>query len=119
MQDALHLQQKALKAAGSLQGLMLAAEQVARAVQSGAHGRKRAGFGETFWQFRDYDAAESAGRIDWRQSAKRDRLAVREFEWDAVQTAYIWLDDSASMSYTSSPKNVPSKLVASRVLALA
>ena len=98
---------------------MLAAEQVAQAVQSGAHGRRRAGFGESFWQFRDYQPDESASRIDWRQSAKRDRLAVREFEWDAVQTAYVWLDDSASMSYSSKLKTVPSKLVAARVLALA
>jgi len=97
LQEALYLQQKALETAGSLPGLMLAAEQVAQAVQSGAHGRKRAGAGEAFWQFRDHQPFESASSIDWRQSAKRGRLAVREFEWDAVQTAYIWLDDTASM----------------------
>lgn len=102
---------------------MLAAEQVAKTVQSGAHGRKRAGSGEAFWQFRNYDPLESASRIDWRQSAKRDRLAVREREWDAVQSAYIWLDDSASMHYAShtktGAKKGTAKITAARVLALA
>ena len=67
----------------------------------GVHGRRRAGVGETFWQFRPFVAGESAGRIDWRRSASDERLYVREREWEAAHTVLIWIDRSASMWFAS------------------
>ena len=67
----------------------------------GVHGRRRAGTGETFWQFRPFVAGEAASRIDWRRSAKDERLYVREREWEAAHTVYIWIDRSASMWFAS------------------
>ena len=43
----------------------------------GLHGRRRAGPGESFWQFRPFVTGEAAARIDWRRSARDDRLYVR------------------------------------------
>ncbi len=67
----------------------------------GVHGRRRVGQGETFWQFRQYEPGDAAARIDWRESAKSQRLYVRETEWEAAQSVWLWRDASASMEYTS------------------
>ena len=68
----------------------------------GVHGRRRAGSGESFWQFRPFAAGEAANRIDWRRSARDDaRLYVREREWEAAHTVWIWIDRSASMRFGS------------------
>ena len=68
----------------------------------GVHGRRRAGVGETFWQFRPFAAGEAAQRIDWRRSARDDRLFVREREWEAAHTVWLWMDTSPSMAFQSS-----------------
>lgn len=70
-------------------------------VAQGVHGRRRVGQGETFWQFRQYEPGDAAARIDWRESAKSQRLYVRETEWEAAQTVWLWRDASASMAYSS------------------
>ena len=67
----------------------------------GVHGRRRVGQGETFWQFRQYQPGDAAARIDWRESAKSQRLYVRETEWEAAQSVWLWRDPSASMDYSS------------------
>ena len=81
--------------------LLVAAERVAATVAQGVHGRRRVGQGETFWQFRQYEPGDAATRIDWRESAKSQRLYVRETEWEAAQSVWLWRDASASMDYTS------------------
>src|SRR5580700_10953 len=94
-------QNHALEMAQRLPGLVAAAREVALSVLHGVHGRRRAGEGETFWQFRPFVAGEAAGRIDWRRSAKDERLYVREREWEAAHTVFIWIDRSPSMWFTS------------------
>lgn len=81
--------------------LMVAAERVAATVAQGVHGRRRVGRGDRFWQFRPYAAGDSVRRVDWRQSAKRDRLFIREQEWEAAESVWLWRDASPSMSYGS------------------
>src|SRR6266403_1868608 len=87
--------------AGRLPALLVAAERVAATVAQGVHGRRRVGQGETFWQFRQYQPGDAAARIDWRKSAKSQRLYVRETEWEAAQSVWLWRDASASMNYSS------------------
>ena len=48
------------------------------------------GMGENFWQFRPYQTGDTVEGIDWRQSAKGDRLYIRETEWSAAQTVWLW-----------------------------
>jgi len=94
-------QNHALEMAARLPGLVVAAKEIAASVLHGVHGRRRAGEGETFWQFRPFVAGEAAGRIDWRRSAKDERLYVREREWEAAHTVFIWIDRSPSMWFAS------------------
>jgi uncharacterized protein (DUF58 family) len=95
------LRDRAEQAASVLPPLLIAAERVAVTVAQGVHGRRRVGQGETFWQFRQYQPGDAASRIDWRESAKSQRLYVRETEWEAAQSVWLWRDASASMDYSS------------------
>ncbi len=87
--------------AATLPPLLVAAERVASTVVQGVHGRRRVGSGETFWQFRRYQGGDGATAIDWRQSAKSQKIFVRENEWEAAQSVWLWRDGSASMDYKS------------------
>lgn len=95
------LRDRAEHAAAQLPPLMVAATRSAATVAQGVHGRRRVGQGETFWQFRQYQPGDTASRIDWRESAKSQRLYVRETEWEAAQTVWLWRDGSPSMDYSS------------------
>ncbi|MGI9508999.1 MAG: DUF58 domain-containing protein [Geminicoccaceae bacterium] len=81
--------------------LLVAAERVAMTVAQGVHGRRRVGVGEAFWQFRPYQQGEPIARIDWRQSARSDQLFLRDQEWEAAESVWLWADGSASMNYHS------------------
>lgn len=111
------LQHTAEQAASTLPPLLLSASRVAATVSLGSHGRRRAGPGDTFWQFRQYNQSDPAHSIDWRQSAKFGPVYVREREWDAAQTAALWCDCSPSMGFRSS-KAIPSKAERGAVIGL-
>jgi uncharacterized protein (DUF58 family) len=87
--------------AETLPRLILEARRIAATVIHGLHGRKRAGPGENFWQYRRFIWGEPARRVDWRRSARDDHLYVREQEWEAAHTVWIWPDRSPSMTFKS------------------
>jgi uncharacterized protein (DUF58 family) len=87
--------------AASMPRLILESRKIAATVIHGLHGRRRAGSGENFWQFRRFVSGEEARRIDWRRSARDDHLYVREQEWEAAHTIWIWPDRSPSMNFAS------------------
>src|SRR5437016_10749190 len=87
--------------AESLPRLILEARRIAATIIHGLHGRRRAGSGENFWQYRLFMSGEPAARIDWRRSARDDNLYVREQEWEAAHTVWIWPDRSPSMIFRS------------------
>ena len=95
------LRQQAESLSAGLPPLLVAAERVAQTVAQGVHGRRRVGQGESFWQFRRYEPGDSTNTIDWRQSAKSQAVFVREREWEAAQSLWLWRDASASMDYAS------------------
>jgi len=95
--------------AALLPPLLLQAANIANTIEQGVHGRRRTGMGDSFWQFRPYHWGDDLRYIDWRQSAKSDRLFLRQTEWDAAQSAFLWCDMSPSMHYTSQ-KKWPEKL---------
>jgi uncharacterized protein (DUF58 family) len=96
-----HETESALTLAQRMPHLVLEARRVAATLSHGIHGRRRAGVGESFWQFRPFVAGESAQRVDWRRSGRDDRLYVREREWETAQTIWLWVDRSASMGFVS------------------
>jgi len=113
-----HLQEQSEQLAASLPPLLVAAERLASAVSLGVHGRRKAGMGETFWQFRRYASEDPASAIDWRQSAKSQHLFVREREWEAAEAVWMWRDGSAGMRFKSDYASV-SKIDRATVLTLA
>jgi uncharacterized protein (DUF58 family) len=98
--------------------LLVAAERLASSVSLGVHGRRKAGMGETFWQFRHYAPEDPRAAIDWRQSGKTDHLYVREREWEAAEAVWFWRDGSPGMRFQSQGTQA-SKLERATVLALA
>ncbi|MGC1464726.1 MAG: DUF58 domain-containing protein [Pseudolabrys sp.] len=104
--------------AASMPRLILEARRVAATVIHGLHGRRRAGRGENFWQYRRFVSGEPAQNVDWRRSARDDHLYVREREWEASHTVWIWPDRSPSMAF-SSALAIESKLDRTLIVAFA
>jgi uncharacterized protein (DUF58 family) len=104
--------------AARVPALLVEARRVSHTVTHGIHGRRRAGPGETFWQFRHFENSDAAASIDWRRSASSDHLFVREREWEAAHTAWMWIDMSPSMQFQSHLARI-SKAERAIVLALA
>ncbi len=110
--------QRAEETGGALPPLLVAAERVANTVAQGVHGRRRVGQGDAFWQFRPYQAGDTTTKIDWRQTAKTQHVFIRENEWEAAQSVWLWRDDSPSMRWRSN-RNFPEKAERSELLLLA
>jgi uncharacterized protein (DUF58 family) len=104
--------------AARLPPLLVAAERVASTVAQGVHGRRRVGVGDSFWQFRPFVTGDAGARIDWKQSAKSDRVYVRDLEWEAAQTVCLWRDASPSMAWRS-VRTLPEKRERAELLLLA
>jgi uncharacterized protein (DUF58 family) len=102
----------------TLPPLLAEAEMLAATVMLGEHGRRRAGLGDEFWQYRPAHQGDSARMIDWRRSARSDAHFVREREWQAAQSVTIWVDPSKSMAFTGDKSRAP-KSDRARLLGLA
>ncbi len=98
--------------------LLVDARRVVNTVIAGWHGRRKRGIGENFWQFRPYVEGEARSQIDWRRSARDDHTYVRDREWEAAHTVWLWADPSPSMLYKSAAATV-SKESRALVLVLA
>jgi uncharacterized protein (DUF58 family) len=112
------LREQAATLAARLPSLVVAARRIAQSVMHGVHGRRQAGPGETFWQFRPFVSGEPAARVDWRRSARENHAYVREREWEAAHTLWLWFDRSPSMAF-GSELAASSKLDRAAVLTLA
>jgi uncharacterized protein (DUF58 family) len=104
----LKARQRAERLASTLPPLLIAADRVAATVAQGVHGRRSVGQSETFWQFRRYQTGDAVSKIDWRQSGKNQSVFIRETEWEAAQSVWLWRDTSSSMDYRSSDQ-LPTK----------
>ncbi len=91
------LRREAEQAAARFPALMAQAERIAASVALGAHGRRRAGTGETFWEYRRHRPEDGATAVDWRRSARGDQLFVRETEWEAANAVHLWRDGAPGM----------------------
>lgn len=112
------LRHRAEAEAAALPPLLARAEHLAGTVLLGEHGRRRAGLGDDFWQYRPVQPGDPRRMIDWRRSARSDDKFVREREWQVAQSVMLWVDQSASMSFTSD-KGLPAKGDRAREIALA
>jgi uncharacterized protein (DUF58 family) len=112
------LQHEAEALGATLPPLLVEADHLAASVSLGVHGRRRTGTGESFWQFRRYRAPDAVTAIDWRQSARSQHLFVREREWEAAQTVWLWRDGGPGMDFASA-KNGATKKARAELLLLA
>lgn len=115
---ATDLRHRAEAEASALPPLLVQARQLAGTVLMGDHGRRRAGTGDDFWQYRPAQVGDSRRMIDHRRSARGDVQFVREREWQIAQTVHLWVDGGASMRFASDAA-LPPKADRARLLALA
>lgn len=115
---AIGLRASAEALTGGLSPLLVAAEHLANSALPGAHGRRRAGAGAEFWQFRPAGASDALTRVDWRRSGRGDEIFVRETEWQAARAVSLWVDQGAAMGY-SGARERPAKAERARLLAMA
>ncbi len=99
--ESLRWSERAQAQVQALPALLVRAEKVAATVILGVHGRRQAGPGESFWQYRPYTFGDSTQRIDWRRSALSDRTFIRETEWEAANTLWVWADTAPRMHFKS------------------
>lgn len=95
------LRERAERLAAAYPPLLIKAERIADTIVIGVHGRRKSGAGEDFWQYRPYSPGDPAAGIDWRKSARSDRILVRENEWAATNTLYLWVARGPGMDYRS------------------
>ncbi len=105
--------------AAALPPLLAEAQRLAATVVMGAHGRRRAGPGAEFWQYRAAMPGDSLRMIDWRRSARSDAPFIREREWQAAQSVALWVDTGRAMEFSGAPAQRPEKGARARLLALA
>lgn len=117
MKNAAILRQEAQQNAAGLPALLAQANQLASTVLLGEHGRRRAGVGDHFWQYRQAQPMDGLRAIDWRRSARSDETFVQDKEWQTAQTVTLWVDTSASMRFRALD-SLPSKADRGRLLAL-
>lgn len=101
--DALH---RARARAALMPDLLVEARRIVASVSAGWHGRRRRGAGENFWQFRPFVDGEAVSKIDWRRSARDDSVYIRDKEWEAAHTVWLWADPSPSMLFRSDAASV-------------
>ena len=112
------LRHRAEAATGGLPPLLAEAEHLAATIILGEHGRRRAGMGDQFWQYRPAHAGDAWREIDWRRSGRADATFVREKEWQAAQSVLFWIDRARAMGFTGDAGR-PTKGDRARVLGLA
>ena len=118
MAQTLGLSQRGEAQAQVLPPLLVRAEKVAASVILGVHGRKTAGPGESFWQYRSYAFGDSTQRVDWRRSARSDAVYIRENEWESANTLWVWANTGPRMDYKSHLSTV-TKLDRAQIIATA
>ena len=112
------LRQQSEEISAQVEKLVLKAERIADQVVHGAHARKKSGSGEAFWQFREYTQDDDVRHIDWRQSAKTDRIFIKQKEEEKAQKALFWSCGAESMRYCLNDGGME-KIEAGRVFSLA
>src|SRR5208337_3018986 len=70
------IRQDAAALSARLPSLVIAARSVAQTVRHGVHGRRRAGSGETFWQFRPFISGEPTAASRPGKTAREEHEGV-------------------------------------------
>jgi uncharacterized protein (DUF58 family) len=93
-----------------LGGMEFIAREVVEGFIMGLHRSPHRGFSDEFAELRAYQAGDDLRYIDWRMYGRSDRYYVKQFEEETNLRAYLLLDVSESMGWSSEPATLPSKL---------
>jgi len=89
------------KTLAGVKNLYLRARVVADGVMVGQHSSRAKGLSSEFEEHRGYTQGDDTRHIDWKTYAKYDRYFVKDYRKTTNLTAYLVMDASASMAYTS------------------
>ena len=89
------------KVLAGISNLSLRARWVVEGIMSGIHRSRSKGFSVEFEEHREYSPGDEIRRIDWKALGKFDRYFIKEYEDETNVRAYLLLDTSASMDYSS------------------
>jgi len=84
-----------------VKSLLLKARTVVDGVTLGIHGSRAKGMSAEFEEHRGYTHGDDPRHIDWKAYAKFDRYFVKEYRETTNLRAFILIDASASMGYSS------------------
>ncbi|HET9983552.1 MAG TPA: DUF58 domain-containing protein [Longimicrobiales bacterium] len=99
----------------ALGGLEFVSREVVEGFLAGLHRSPHRGFSVEFAEHRMYQPGDDLRYIDWRMFGRSDRYYVKQFEEETNLRAYILLDASASMAWSS--QDLPPKLWYAKQLA--
>ena len=93
-----------------LGGIEWIAKRVVAGFIMGLHRSPHRGFSAEFAELRSYQIGDDIRHVDWRMFARSDRYYVKQFEEETNLRAHILLDISSSMSWSSDPTSLPTKI---------
>jgi uncharacterized protein (DUF58 family) len=93
-----------------LGGIEFIAREVVEGFIMGLHRSPHRGFSAEFAELRAYQAGDDLRYIDWRMFGRSDRYYVKQFEEETNLRAYLLLDVSESMGWSTAPGVLPTKL---------
>ena len=93
-----------------LGGMEFVAREVVEGFLMGLHRSPHRGFSAEYAELRAYQAGDDLRYIDWRMYGRSDRYYVKQFEEETNLRAYLCIDVSESMGWSSDPGTQPSKL---------
>lgn len=101
-----------------LGGIDIIARQVVHGFMLGLHRSPNRGFSAEFAELRAYQPGDDLRTLDWRMFARSDRFFVKQYEEETNLRAYMLIDVSESMGW-SSRTGLPTKLWYAKHLAAA
>ncbi len=100
-----------------LGNLELVARGVVEGFLIGLHRSPFRGFSVEFAENRPYNQGDDLRYLDWKVFARSDRLFIKQYEEETNLRAYVLVDASASMGWTSDGERFATKLEYARLLA--
>lgn len=100
-----------------LGGLEFVARHVVEGFIAGLHRSPHRGFSVEFAEHRMYQPGDDLRYIDWRMFGRSDRYYIKQFEEETNLRAYLLLDVSGSMAWSSAAERLPPKLWYAKQLA--
>jgi uncharacterized protein (DUF58 family) len=101
----------------ALGGIEFVARHIVEGFIAGLHRSPHRGFSVEFAEHRMYQPGDDLRHIDWRVFGRSDRYYIKQFEEETNLRAYLLLDVSASMAWSSQTDRLPTKLWYAKQLA--